>query len=206
MDPKPSRSWGVSKLRPSKFAAPKRGAQRKIWRGVKNTEHVKLGLKSASRSCRQKKTVHRTLSRCKLDRTYADIVLLSDKQAETLFRVAGVLGPRKERLTCWQCGSKMKPCSAASSSTGSSSKDVQECPRCRDASRHKLQISSSSLAYSPWWNGSRRGYVPQYKLYLRTVFALGVELPLGSLPHVVPDKQAAVGEAVGFENTLTQVF
>ena len=188
---------GGSSIRSEKFGAPKRKAKSKLWRGVCNSKHKKLGLHASSKSARQlqkKGDDQRSLFRFKQDWTFADIATWTDKQAEKFLRKHGVLGPVGERLLCWQCDAKMQPCSASSSSTGASASDVQECPNCRDSSRHKLQVSNASLAYSPFWASATRGNSPRYKLFLRTAHALGVEIPVSAVMHQVPDKKNPLGE------------
>ena len=90
----------------------------------------------------------------KLDWTYADICLFSDHKAKKLLQTFEVVPKPNEKLLCWQCGSVLQNCSTASSSSGSSAVDCKECPLCRTASRHKLQLTHCSLAYTPWWQGA----------------------------------------------------
>lgn len=178
---------GGSKIRPEKFQAPKKKASRKIRASVSNTHHVKLGLHSSTASSALK--VSQTLRTFKQQYTFADVVTWTDARAEKYLKASGVLpGSRSERTSlCWECGGRLVACTASSSSTGASAVDVLQCRSCRTPGRHPLQLAQSTLAYTPFWRSARKSYQPQYALWLRTAFAVGVKMPQDTMLHSVPD-------------------
>ena len=69
------------------------------------------------------------------------------------------------------------------------------------AGRHALEITSASLAFSPWWASSRSGFVPQFKMFLRVAFLTGLGVPFDLMPQLVPDESNKVGEDTLFETS-----
>lgn len=134
-------------LRSRKFQAPPKAKTRKKTAAVKNTQHKEAGVHcSVSLPARNP-----GLTGLKQEWSYPDICKLSDPKAKTLLQEAGVVPRGKEWLLCWQCGAEMKPCASSSTSSGSSAIDCKECPVCRTASRHRLQMTHCSLAFTPFW-------------------------------------------------------
>ena len=137
-------------IRSRKFEAPLKAKDRKKNAAVKNSAHVKHDAAASVKAPKPRQD----LTVLKLDWTYADICLFSDHKAKKLSQTFEVVPKPNEKLLCWQCGSVLQNCSTASSSSGSSAVDCKECPLCRTASRHKLQLTHCSLAYTPWWQGA----------------------------------------------------
>lgn len=137
-------------IRSRKFEAPLKAKDRKKNAAVKNSAHVKHDVAASVKAPKPRQD----LTVLKQDWTYADICLFSDHKATKLLQTFEVLPKPSEKLLCWQCGSVLQNCSAASSSSGSSAVDCKECPLCRTAGRHKLQLTHCSLAYTPWWQGA----------------------------------------------------
>ena len=81
---------------------------------------------------------------------------------------------KKEKVNCWQCGEILSRASSSSSGHGQTSADVLQCSNCRMPGRHPLQLSHASLSWTPFWSSMRRGFVPQFKIFLRLLFLIGV--------------------------------
>lgn len=82
---------------------------------------------------------------------------------------------------------------AASSGSKDHGQDTLQCPQCRMASRRALQLTHAKHAYTVFWKSLTRGYPPQYKMFVRTAFMVGIKVPLDSMLHCVADADNGVG-------------
>ena len=100
---------------------------------------------------------------------FKDILDKSDDEAKKLFVQFKVLPKPGEKVLCWECGSRMLEKAASSASKDKSTATALRCPTCRDTGRHALQLVHPELAWSVWWVGATRAYLPQYKLFFAPV-------------------------------------
>lgn len=182
------------KIRSKKFSGVKDKTSRKVRAAVKNTQHKALGLESstAAKGCDAERRVGVTLRKFKSDVFFGDVVQWSESKCKKLLQQYDVIGRSGDKLTCWQCDKRLVASTRGCSSTGSETTDLLQCPSCRTASRHALELPWSSLAYSPFWRSMRRGFTPQFALWMRVAFAVGVKMPTDTMLHVVQDQAHAV--------------
>lgn len=179
-------SLKMVKIRPQKFQAPQKSKRCRAVSRLSNRQHLNLGLHSST-SDTGRKTV--PLIRVKLEHSYPEVVKWSDKQAETYLRKHDVLPQKKEKVNCWQCGEILSRASSSSSGHGQTSADVLQCSNCRMPGRHPLQLSHASLSWTPFWSSMRRGFVPQFKIFLRLLFLIGVTREFFFLSKLYPKSE-----------------
>ena len=166
-----AQSVKMVKIRPQKFQAPQKSKRCRAVSRLSNRQRLQLGFHSSTSDTGRKTA---PLIRVKLEHSYPEVVKWSDKQAETYLRKNDVLPQKNEKVNCWQCGEILSRASSSSSGHGQSSADVLQCSTCPMPGRHPLQLSHASLAWTPFWASMRRGYVPQFKLFLRLLYLIGV--------------------------------
>ena len=182
---------GGKTIRPRKFSAPPKNKPGKKCASVDNRQHLRLGLLARSL---QRPRAHAQLRRVTQPWTLADIFKWSNETCRRFLVKHGVLPGPRESYVCWECGSRMRQASGASSSSGQPVKNVVECSKCRTKSRHALQMSQAHLAYTPFWAAARRGYEPEFDVFLRVAFCVGIRMPMDSMQHVLPEKHKPVSE------------
>ena len=179
------------KIRPSKFGSDQKQKRNRAVARKTNAKHHKLGLHCSSTTDPRKAPSATPLARLKQDYTYPDVVKMSHVKCKSLLVTAGILPAKKVDCLCFECGEKMY--AAASSSGGAQSADVLQCPHCRTAGRHPLQLRSASLAWTPFWKSATRGNEARYGFWLRAAFCVGLRMPVDTMQHMVRDGSETLG-------------